>query len=917
MGQGMDPQRRRQIEALFDDALMQPTEERAAFVVERAAGDDALAAEVLALLAAHARADGILEAGSAANLLPPAEAPIERIGPYRVLARLGSGGMGMVYLAERDDGQFRRRVAIKLIRRGLDSIEVYRRFLAERQILAALDHPGIAKLLDGGTTEDGHPFLVMEYVEGLPIDAYCDRHRLNVEQRLRLFRQVCSAVHYAHQNLVIHRDLKPSNILVTESGQVKLLDFGIAKLLNPSLSGVTAPVTRTDHRIMTPEYASPEQVRGEALSTVSDVYTLGALLYELLCGHRPYRLEGRSPADVARAICEDDPERPSTRVLKAEVVTRPDGESIEISPAQVSAARGTTPERLRRRLRGDLDAIAMMALRKEPGRRYASAELLGQDIDRHLEGMPVLAHRGGYWYRAQRLVKRHRVTAAAAALAAFSLIAGTGVALWAAAQASRERDRAAEALDRAEDALARSEAVTSFLMGLFEASDPYTVPGDSVTARDLLRRGLARVEQLAGEPAVQAEMLVVVGRVYQSLGQYDEARELIQRALALRRAEYGEEHPEVASTLLALADVARYRGVYREAFSLAEQALAIRRQALGERHVDVAAALEQLASLSIYLARYEDAETYQREALAIREEVLGPNDTLVARSLSTLGAIVRRRGRHEEAEPLLRRAVEIRESVQGLRHPETTEAMLRVGDLLWQVKRDFDGAEAIYRRVIDIRREANGDFNPRYATALTSLAHMLAMKRDFAGTAPLFREALAVQQRVFGPRHPAVSETMGMFATALRDAGRLGEAEAMFRETVALDRALFGDGHARIAGSLAGLASTLMERGELEEGAALYRDAIYRRIRTGTPDHPLVAATMTEFARYLMRYGNYAAADSMLRSALGIYRLQYGEDHLAVRAAHARIAAVLEAWGKTAEAREHRDRAAGAEPWPR
>jgi len=478
MGQGMDPARRCQIEALFDDALLQPTEERAAFVVERAAGDDALAAEVLALLAAHTRADGILEVGSAADLLPPAEAPVERIGPYRVLARLGSGGMGVVYLAERDDGQFRRRVAIKLIRRGLDSIEVYRRFLAERQILAALDHPGIAKLLDGGTTEDGHPFLVMEYVEGLPIDVYCDRHRLNVEQRLRLFRQVCSAVHYAHQNLVIHRDLKPSNILVTESGQVKLLDFGIAKLLNPSLAGVTAPVTRTDHRIMTPEYASPEQVRGEALSTVSDVYALGALLYELLCGHRPYRLAGRSPVDVARAICEEDPERPSTRVLRAEVVARADGESAEISPAQVSAARGTTPERLRRRLRGDLDDIVMMALRKEPARRYASAELLGQDIDRHLEGLPVLAHRGGYWYRAQRLVKRHRVSAAAA-LAAISLVAGTGVALWSAAQAGRERDRAAEARDRAEDALARSEAVTSFLMGLFEASDPYTVPGDS------------------------------------------------------------------------------------------------------------------------------------------------------------------------------------------------------------------------------------------------------------------------------------------------------------------------------------------------------------------------------------------------------------------------------------------------------
>ncbi len=328
-----------------------------------------------------------------------------RVGPYEVLRELGRGGMGVVYLAARADEQFRKRVAIKVIKTGPDEEGVIRRFRRERQILASLDHPNVARLLDGGATGDGRPYFVMEYIEGHPLHEYCDRHRLSIVDRLKVFQQVCSAVAYAHRNLIVHRDLKPSNIIVTADGIPRLLDFGIAKLLNPELSAETPTVTGL---ALTPEYASPEQARGDVVTTASDVYSLGVLLYELLTGHRPYRLKTRLPMEVLKAVCEQEPERPSTIVRQAEDTT--DGSrAVVITPEGVSRARDLTPDRLGRRLRGDLDNIVLMALRKEPLRRYASAEALSEDLRRYLEGLPVKARKGTSAYRAGKYVKRHAV----------------------------------------------------------------------------------------------------------------------------------------------------------------------------------------------------------------------------------------------------------------------------------------------------------------------------------------------------------------------------------------------------------------------------------------------------------------------------------------------------------------------------
>jgi serine/threonine-protein kinase len=492
---------------LFEAALEVAEAERGAWLERACGGDAALRHEVEELLAAHALSRGILDARAAAS---PSAPGLRRIGPYRVHRELGRGGTGVVYLAERDDGQFRRLVAIKLLRGSPDAEELRSRFLAERQILASLDHPNIAQLLDAGVTDGQLPYLVMEYVEGLPITTYCDRHRLDVKARLRLFQSVCAAVHHAHRNLVIHRDLKPSNILVTASGQVKLLDFGIAKLQNPVLGGVPLAVTRTDVRVTTPEYASPEQVRGEPLSTASDIYALGVVLYELLTGSRPHGAPGGGSAgELAGLIDAREPVRPSMAVALRQGGAEDGrgGADGALTPAAVAAARDTTPERLSRALKGDLDAIVMMALRSEPSRRYGSADLLAEDVRRYLEGQPVLAHKGSRRYYARKYLERHRAVAAVAALAALSLASGAGLAVWQAGVARTERDRAelaraeTEAAPRqAEQALRHSEEVTAFLVGLFEAGDPAASAGDLVTARDLLGRGMARIEALSGSP---------------------------------------------------------------------------------------------------------------------------------------------------------------------------------------------------------------------------------------------------------------------------------------------------------------------------------------------------------------------------------------------------------------------------------
>src|SRR5262245_30161357 len=460
----------------------------------------------------------------------------ERVGPYRIVRSLGRGGMGEVFLAERADQQFEQHVAIKLVRRGLLSRHVQGRLRLERQILATLDHPNIARLFDGGTTSDGTPYIVMEYVDGMPIDVYSDQRALDVAGRLKLFMTVCSAVHRAHQNLVVHRDLKPSNILVTPDGAPKLLDFGIAKLLDDRQMMHTMAVTHEDYRVLTPDHASPEQIRGEPITTASDIYVLGVLLYELLCGYRPFALKGNRLAELEQAICEQTPLSPSAAIANA-IVSDRDGVQ------RIARDRAATPAKLRRQLRGDLDNIVLMAMRKEPDRRYSSVEQFAADVDRYLRGLPILARADAWSYRATKFVRRHAVVVGLSTAMLALLIGFTITTVIQSQTVRRERDVAQAERTRAQAEQQRAEAVRDFLVDSFTRADPARARGKDFTASEILQSGAERAtKELHGQPQLQADLLETIGTVYLSRGETAAAEPLIEQALGVRRSLFGPEN---------------------------------------------------------------------------------------------------------------------------------------------------------------------------------------------------------------------------------------------------------------------------------------------------------------------------------------------------------------------------------------
>ena len=903
--------RRREAESLFERALAVEPSERGDWLVGATGDDPELRAEVEALLEAHERAEGVLERtdrlqlATASLLLASPVLPGARLGRYRIVREIGRGGMSTVYLAERADGQFRRAAAIKIVRAGLYAEDLKRRLLSERQILASLDHPDIARLLDGDLTEDGRPYLVMEHVEGLPIDAYCDRGRLMVADRLRLFCRVARAVHHAHRNLVVHRDLKPSNVLVTPEGQPKLLDFGIARLLGPGPAGASSPVTRPGLLPMTPEYASPEQMRGAVITTASDVYSLGVVLYELLCGHRIYGLAGASPQEVVEAVCEREPEPPSRRLGAEGGFVCARGGRSDAAPAAVAAARRSSPERLERLLRGDLDAIALKALQKEAAERYGSAEALARDVERYRDGLPLEAHRRGRLYRGRKFVRRHRGGTAAASVALLSLLVGTAAAAWQAAEARAERDRADAARTETEAALVRARDVTEALAQIIGTGDPWALGfQDTATARALFALGLARVEAMEGQPAVQAGLLDVLAGVRASLGGLEEAEALARRSLSLRRRHLGEDHPEVAASLNSLGDIARRRGRYLDAEALHRGALDLQVRRLGPGHPEVAATLTALARQ--LPGRPAESEALYERALAIRRASLGVEHPLVATSLMNVGRVRRSRGRPEEAEAAYREALEIRRKALGPEHPEVASSMVFLADVIWQYGGEAVTAESLYRRALEIQRRALGANHPARMHGLGSLAELLSGRGELAAAEHLLREALALRRAAFGPRHRAVAEGLDHLARQLHRQGRLDEAERQLRESLLIWRDALGPDHLAVSGTLVGLADVLVDRGRHDEAEALYLEAMEIRREAMGEETSLVGLTLGSLGHLHARRGDFLRAASLYHEALEHVLRERTERHPDARRLHRELAEVYAALGRNEEARKFR-----------
>ena len=512
----MELERWGRVKQIVNACLDMEPGKRKAHIAAACAGDPALLTEVESLLASYADVGDFLETSA----LDEEQRKIQtgrKIGNYQISETIAQGGMGAVYKAVRADDQYRKQVAIKLIRGGMDSEFIVRRFKAERQILANLDHPNIARLLDGGTTDDGQPYLVIEYVVGQPIDAYCDSRKLSTLERLSLFRGICSAVQYAHQNLVIHRDLKPGNILVTAAGVPKLLDFGIAKILDPQHTGGTGETTATLARMMTPEYASPEQLRGGPFSTATDVYSLGVVLYRLLTGHGPYRTASRSLPEIAKAVCEEEPEKPSTAIDRVEQTTEFDGRTTSLTPEIVSSDRNERHDKLRSHLEGDLDNILLKALRKEPERRYASVEQFSEDIRRYLEGLPVLARKDTLTYRTSKFVKRHKAGVAATALVIVALIAGILVTLREARIAREQAEIARAERTKAERRFNDVRKLANSL--IFEIHDSIQeMPAATATRKLLLERALQYLDSLAKEASGDCSLQRELATAYQRIG---------------------------------------------------------------------------------------------------------------------------------------------------------------------------------------------------------------------------------------------------------------------------------------------------------------------------------------------------------------------------------------------------------------
>jgi serine/threonine-protein kinase len=774
------------VKELFQSALERDANERAAFLAEACNGDGALRAEVESMIACHEEASSFIEAPAfdiAAELLANEEMESvegRRIGPYKLIREIGRGGMGAVYLAVRDDDQYHKQVAVKLIKRGMDTDFIVQRFRNERQILANLDHPNIARLLDGGATEDGLPFFVMDYIEGKPIDVYCESNRLPTIERLKLFRSVCSAVHYAHQNLVIHRDIKPGNILITADGSPKLLDFGIAKLLNPELSAQTIDQTATVLRLMTPDYASPEQVKGARVTTASDVYSLGVLLYELLTGHRPYRLKDSSPDEIAQVICEKEPDKPSDSIGK---IRRG---RAELEANQKSEIRNP------KSLRGDIDNIVLMAMRKEPQRRYSSVEQFSEDIRRHLEGLPVIARKDTFTYRASKFVRRNKVAVAAAAVVCLTLLAGIVATTREAKVAAGQAKLAAEQRDTGRIETVKAERIKSFLQDMLS----YRNKGPDVKVVEVLDEAGRQIEtELNDEPEVKAELHQTIGHTYVSLRLFDRAEHHLQAALKLRREIYGEQHLKVAETLASLGGVFLVKGDYATASSYYEKALAMQRALPGGDNVTLANITREYGAAQRFLGNEQTAIPLYREALDWFRKHYGDEHEMVATLYNDLAGLYREQGKLDDAIVNDERSLEIFRKLSS-RSPSMAHTLQELAMALAE-KGEYKQAETLGHEALDLRRQVFGENHPDVANSLHELGWLAFLKHDYVTAEAENRKALDIYRRF--PGSIGTAGPLEDLARIRMLTGQPARAEPYLRESLTIWRGLLPKGNSMIA----------------------------------------------------------------------------------------------------------------------
>lgn len=848
------PENWEKIKEVFAAALECHPGQRAAFLDEVCAQDAALRAEVESLLSAHANP---VDLSNSPWPDPFVETSLEgqTIGPYRLIKKLGEGGMGQVWLSEQTS-PVRRQVALKLIRGSIIHSALLQRFQAERQSLAIMEHPAIAKVFDAGTTPQGQPYFVMEYVEGLPITNYCDQKKLSVRERLRLFIQVCDGIQHAHQKAIIHRDIKPANILVVEvdgKPTPRIIDFGLAKAMVPAAAGETL-FTQVGAILGTPGYTSPEQADPaiQDIDTRTDVYSLGVVLYELLTGTLPFDPETfkkQSFDKILHRLRDEDPPIPSARASKESKASSSHAER-----------RGTSPQQLTTQLRGDLDWITMKALERDRDRRYGTPSELAADIERHLENRPVIACPASAGYRLKKYLRRNRVAVGVGAGTLALLIAFTVVQAIQLRRTTRERDRA--------------NRVTDFMKNMFTVSDPSEARGNSITAREILDKSSKEIESgLSQDPLLQAQMMDIMGEVYLNLGLYPKAQSLFEQAVRIHREHLGLRSRETLDSMNKLVWVFLEQGQFEKAEKLERETLALRRELFGPEDRDTLDSQMNLANALFGEGRYAESAQVDQEALAIRRRVL-PEDHSTLSEMSNLGVTLAAMGRYREADDVYTQALAIMNRTLGPEHPETIKAISNLADNYDKEGRLAE-SEEITRRTLDIRRRILGPDHPDTLQNAGDVGTLLYEQGRYAEAEKMHRETLANQKRITGPEHPNTLLTMDNLANDLAALHRYPEAEQLSRETWALRQRILGLEHPDTLLSAVHLAVVYRLEGHYAQAERLTRSALVSQRKVLGDAHGNCASSEYDLALIAAAQGRREDALSLLQTALSH---QFGQD---------------------------------------
>ena len=868
----MNPESYERLQSLFLEVRELSGEKRSDFLRQVGVSEPELREPLQALLAADVTedAEGFLKrpmaelADAATPMAHEASLQGSFLGPYKILKRLDRGGMGTVYLAVRSDEVFHKRFAIKILAGTGGARDLERRFQTERQILAALDHPNISRLVDGGTSPDDRPYLVMEFVEGQALDVYCAHQKLGITDRIRLVCAVCEAVQFAHSNLVVHRDLKPQNILVTADGAVKLLDFGIAKLLNPELAS-SDELTGSAHLRYTPRYASPEQVRGEPVTAATDIYALGVILYELLSGHSPYRSVTGAAAELIDEICFVEPDPMSVAALRRETTPAVGTRGHSSPPPDLA------PRELSRRLAGDLDAIVLRALRKRPRVRYPSVGHFADDLRRYLDSYPVRARNSTPGYRLGKFVRRHFWPLAAATVL---LLSSAAVAIYMVRQSAHLQ----AAHDHAEAQTDRAESVIRFLQELFEISDPEGGAEPELTARKMLLRGAERVtRELGDEPEVQARLQVVIGSILSRLGELEDAEPILEASLETRRNLSGDHELDIAESLSHLGSLRIHQGEYPEAQSLFEEALQEQRQRLGTAHLEIATTLAELGLVALHRDEPERARELLVRALSMNRNLSG-DELERAAIMDLLASLSAHRGDVEEASRLYQEALEIRRDRLGAQDILVSETENNLAVLL-AVHGGLDEALALYESALQTRRRVYGVSHPRVATTMHNMAGVLRDLGNLGAAESMYREAIESYEKSLGHDHRYTAGSLLRLANLLEEAGRLAEAQAAYLEVVAILDRVVDANHSQRGEALLYLARFRLRVGQTQRASELASEASEILSKT-LPGHWRVAAAQAVRAGCLLEMGIPERAAPLLRE--GLARLREESDRRAV-----------------------------------